>query len=108
MGLIKPILEAKESIGDLSNLVSSAYLKKQGFSENGFRFLAIEGNELTFAVPPQDDTTGEYAEKALFAIRHLSVGKVAPQIDGEDIHGKSFKLSDYRGKVIMLSFWGHW
>ena len=59
-------------------------------------------------VPTQDDTMGEYAEKALFAIRHLSVGKVAPQIDGEDIHGKSFKLSDYRGKVIMLSFWGHW
>ena len=56
----------------------------------------------------KDTTMGEFAEKALFAIRHLSVGKVAPDITGEDIHGKKFKLSDYRGKVVMLSYWGHW
>ena len=28
----------------------------------------------------------------------LAVGKVAPEITGEDLNGKSFKLSDYRGK----------
>ena len=50
----------------------------------------------------------EFADKKLFAIRNLSVGKVAPEIEGEDIGGKSFKLSDYRGKVVMLTFWGHW
>ena len=51
---------------------------------------------------------GELAEKMLYRIRHLSVGKVAPEIDGEDIAGNRFKLSDYRGKVVMLTFWGHW
>ena len=56
----------------------------------------------------KDTTMGDFAEKALFAIRHLSVGKVAPEITGEDIDGKKFKLSDYRGKVVMLSYWGHW
>ena len=56
----------------------------------------------------KDTTMGEFAEKALFAIRHLSVGKVAPDINGEDIDGMKFKLSDYRGKVVMLSYWGHW
>ena len=45
---------------------------------------------------------------ALVAIRLLSVGKLAPEIEGVDITGDVFKLSDYRGKVIMLSFWGHW
>ncbi len=38
----------------------------------------------------------------------LCAGTVAPEIDGEDIDGASFKLSDYRGKVVLLSFWGHW
>jgi peroxiredoxin len=32
----------------------------------------------------------------------------APEIAGEDIDGKKFKLSDYRGKVVLLDFWGNW
>jgi hypothetical protein len=51
---------------------------------------------------------GEIAERALFALRHLSVGRTAPEIEGPDIEGQRFKLSDYRGKVVLLSFWGHW
>ncbi len=38
----------------------------------------------------------------------LAIGKVAPDIVGEDTDGKAFKLSDYRGKVVVLDFWGHW
>jgi cytochrome oxidase Cu insertion factor (SCO1/SenC/PrrC family) len=38
----------------------------------------------------------------------LEVGNMAPEIDGEDIDGHRFKLSDYRGKVVVLDFWGHW
>jgi hypothetical protein len=51
---------------------------------------------------------GEVANQELFEIRHLSVGKVAPDIEAEDIDGQKFKLSDYRGKVVLLDFWGHW
>lgn len=53
-------------------------------------------------------TMGEVAEAALFKLHHLSIGKVAPEIEGEDIFGRKLKLSDYRGKVVVLSFWGHW
>jgi cytochrome oxidase Cu insertion factor (SCO1/SenC/PrrC family) len=38
----------------------------------------------------------------------LAIGKVAPDIVGEDIDGKEFKLSEYRGKVVVLDFWGNW
>ena len=31
-----------------------------------------------------------------------------PEITGEDIDAKPFKLSDYRGKVVYLSFWADW
>ena len=37
-----------------------------------------------------------------------AIGTPAPEIDGEDADGIRFKLSDYRGKVVMLDFWGHW
>ncbi len=35
----------------------------------------------------------------------LKVGTAAPEIEGEDLDGKKFKLSDYKGKVVMLDFW---
>ena len=44
----------------------------------------------------------------LFAIKNLSVGRAAPDIIGNDVDGVSFKLSDYRGKVVFLDFWGDW
>lgn len=54
-----------------------------------------------------DDTVAHRAGVALFEIRHLSVGKEAPDIVGEDQDGKRFKLSDYRGKVVLLDFWSY-
>jgi hypothetical protein len=54
------------------------------------------------------DTLGDLAKRELFEIRYLSVGKTPPEIEGEDIDGVKFKLSDYRGKVVLLDFWGHW
>ena len=38
----------------------------------------------------------------------LAIGKVAPEIEGKDVEGNKFKLSDYRGKVVVLDFWGDW
>lgn len=43
-----------------------------------------------------------------FEREHLQIGKVAPDIEGEDLDGVPFKLSDYRGKVVVLDFWGDW
>ena len=37
-----------------------------------------------------------------------AVGSVAPEIQGEDVDGVRFQLSDYRGKVVVLDFWGDW
>lgn len=50
----------------------------------------------------------ERAEGQLFALEHLALGKVAPEIEGEDTAGVKFKLSDYRGKVVVIDFWGDW
>jgi hypothetical protein len=50
-------------------------------------------------------TVGETAKRELYELRHLSVGLPAPEIEGEDQDGKKFKLSDYKGKVVLLDFW---
>ena len=50
-------------------------------------------------------TVGAQAKSALYDIRHLGIGKTAPEISGKDQDGKKLKLSDYRGKVVLLYFW---
>ena len=50
-------------------------------------------------------TVAEVAKGELYEIRHLSIGKAAPEVEGEDQDGKKFKLADYKGKVVMLDFW---
>ena len=50
----------------------------------------------------------EEAKEALVEVKKLAIGSVAPEIDGVDVEGVSFKLSDYRGKVVLLDFWGFW
>src|SRR5262245_37861413 len=56
-------------------------------------------------VPYYGDTIAARAKTELYEIRFLSVGKTAPDIEGDDQDGKRFKLSDYRGKVVLLYFW---
>ena len=53
-------------------------------------------------------TMGEQAAAELFACRHLACGKTAPDIEGPDLEGHPLKLSDYRGRVVVLSFWASW
>jgi thiol-disulfide isomerase/thioredoxin len=55
--------------------------------------------------------SGRHAERArgsLFELDHLQLGMLAPEIEGQDVDSQAFKLSDYRGKVVVLAFWGHW
>jgi hypothetical protein len=54
------------------------------------------------------DHPSSATKSAAAAISKLLIGKVVPDIAGEDTDGKPFKLSDYRGKVVLLDFWGHW
>ncbi|MHB8521565.1 MAG: peroxiredoxin family protein [Limisphaerales bacterium] len=53
-------------------------------------------------------TLGDAAKSQIYEMQNLAAGKTAPEIEGEDVDGKKFKLSDYRGKVVMLDFWGDW
>ena len=52
--------------------------------------------------------TAKKAKGELFEIRHLAVGRTAPDIEGADSDDETFKLSDYRGNVVVLDFWAEW
>ena len=48
---------------------------------------------------------GDKASKSLHALEHLSIGAQAPDIVGQDFDGHPLNLKDYRGRVVVLSFW---
>jgi peroxiredoxin len=51
---------------------------------------------------------GEPAAAMLFELHNVSEGCQAPEIEGKDADGATFKLSDYRGLAVVLVFWGSW
>jgi hypothetical protein len=57
-----------------------------------------------------DHADSKYAKRARQKLDGMKivVGKIAPDFEAEDVDGNAFKLSDYRGKVVVLDFWGFW
>lgn len=52
-----------------------------------------------------------YAEQAggyIFEMENLQIGMKAPDFEATDENGQTFRLSDYRGKVVVVDFWGFW
>lgn len=60
------------------------------------------------ATPPAQTKKVQPAPPGPLPSEGLEVGNLAPEITGTDLDGQTFSLSDYRGKVVMLDFWGHW
>jgi peroxiredoxin len=50
----------------------------------------------------------DLAGKMLFEMTNLQAGSEAPEIEGKDKDGKPLKLSDFRGKHVIVIFWGGW
>jgi hypothetical protein len=45
------------------------------------------------------------AKPELDELRRLTIGNVAPAIEGQDLDGQPMRLSSYRGKVVVITFW---
>ena len=49
-------------------------------------------------------------KSSLFGYQYggLNIGDLAPEFSIESPDGTSFKLSDFKGKVVLLDFWASW
>jgi hypothetical protein len=89
-------------------------VKAQAMFERGQVLSALkrrpESLALMKAVVAKYPTTGgaDQARRTIFELEKLQIGMAAPDIQGRDENDAAFKLSDYKGKVVVLDFWGFW
>jgi len=50
----------------------------------------------------------EQARREIDALLIRGVGGPAPDLRGNDLDGKPMDLGEFRGEVVLLSFWGSW
>jgi RNA polymerase sigma factor (sigma-70 family) len=114
--LLRTVLENNPSPEVRANACFAlAILLKDQSNDEGDEQAAEEAErlfELLIGSYGQVETGGkklaDRAEPELLELRRLGVGREAPEIQGEDMDGRPLKLSDYRGKVVVLIFWGTW
>jgi RNA polymerase sigma factor (sigma-70 family) len=58
--------------------------------------------------PKETRTLGRLAKAWLRQEDEPIVGRAAPAIEGKDLNGQTVRLSDYRGKVVVVVFWASW
>jgi hypothetical protein len=93
----------------MATLALGQFLKRKSEGSSKEAEGLLETVEKSYAnVKYFNRTLGEVAQHELFELRNLIIGATAPNIAGEDIDGKRFNLTDYRGKVVVLDFWGNW
>jgi len=64
------------------------------------------GGMLPGGMPPGGMPPGGMAFPAPGVV--LKIGDLAPEIEGTDLDGKPMKLSEFRGQVVVIDFWGDW
>lgn len=47
----------------------------------------------------------ERAERSVYELEMLNIGQLAPDFSSDTIDGKTIRLSELRGKVVLLEFW---
>ncbi|MDR0844465.1 MAG: AhpC/TSA family protein [Tannerella sp.] len=56
----------------------------------------------------KNSKTGKDYVKKIEAWKNTSVGSIAPEFTQNDQDGKPVKLSDFRGKYLLIDFWASW
>ncbi|GHT10696.1 thiol:disulfide interchange protein [Bacteroidia bacterium] len=69
-----------------------------------------EAEALFSSLSPElkNSKTGKDYEKKIEAWKATSVGAIAPEFTQNDQNGEPVKLSDFRGKYLLIDFWASW
>lgn len=88
-------------LAEVSDRIEDAELDSEAYREAKAKLLAA-------AEEASDPDLIDELKAPIDLRETYGLGVKAPDIVGVDLDGTPFQLSDYRGKIIMLDFWGDW
>ncbi len=78
---------------------------KWEYIHHGFELIPV-GKEFYRAHAVAED--GSWIELRKSTLQPAAIGKPAPDFRMIDTEGKAFRISDFKGKVVLLDFWPNW
>ncbi|NRF40682.1 AhpC/TSA family protein [Pedobacter foliorum] len=68
----------------------------------------VEGSFSKLSPELKSSVLGESIKQKIQLGKRISVGTLAKDFAQPDVNGKTIRLSDYRGKYVLLDFWASW
>jgi peroxiredoxin len=111
-GIAKPLTEEKQAIqnnyiaGNPDSYFSLLALQEIAGSRIDVAKIEPLYNKLSATV--KNGIAGQAFAKKIASAKATAIGATAPDFSQSDVDGKQVKLSDFRGKYVLLDFWASW
>jgi thiol-disulfide isomerase/thioredoxin len=93
----------------LASIVRSGGASRQDEARQLYEdFLAKFDGEMKHPAQSIEQKNRQSAQRELDVIRTHGIGMAAPETRGVDLDGNALSLEDYRGRVVLVSFWATW
>jgi serine/threonine protein kinase/peroxiredoxin/tetratricopeptide (TPR) repeat protein len=96
-----------EAVAEQQKFIEAAQMQVDASPNNYGNYVRLH-KELSYYEELCGDAGHEEVSQEFKVRAQLVLSGLKPEIEGLDIEGKFFKLSDYRGKVVLLDFFGDW
>ena len=107
-----------EPYNERANKLYGAFISTHPASYASVDYLAFYKNTISYdeikplyeGLTPEVQATfaGKEVAKELETLARVQPGQPAPDFAKEDVNGKPFRLSDLRGKYVVIDFWASW
>jgi len=96
----------KQFIAAHPNSYVSAY--ELNFFKTRWKISEVTAIYKSLSPDMQNSYYGKQVQNIIIGIESNSGGKVAKNFTSSDINGKNVSLADFKGRYVLLDFWGSW